>query len=670
MKIHAALIAVLAAAFGFTPLMAALPVQIIAQVGDPVPGITDATFSNLGIPSANANGDLVFHATITGIGVTGANNEVIVSRIGGMFRLEARTGDASPVAVGGLITDLADNPVISSTGQIPYRYADTASLGNFGLATVGGAPGGGDDRAIFHSGSAIAGTPFTATTEGIGDDPNLLVDGNGAGFVVDLVNTGQAGQFQGLFTVDLTTGEARLVAATGGNAPAPFTGTFAPPTFLQPTFDVVTVGPDGQLVFTGITTTGGSDNLESFFAFDPSNDSVKVLVAGGQRAPGTRSGRGFDDFGTVVGFGGSDVVFDAPLIMINTGQPTLNFEVGLFQVNAAQPGKPVLKARRDTAAAGPPRGTVYSFFSSVAVGARRTTAFVAELFKRPNGITPPADRAVFACPSGKKPVRLFTGGGLADGLEDGVTIQNPNVTANSPLVVSPGGNQILTPVELSDGDDAIIGTTFTTRGKPVNTVVLRTRVATDSGVGPLSSLTAFDSAVTPLNDGRLVFNGDIGGEESILIGDPPVKPAPNFQPDLICRIPGTGGDNVYENKAKVQRYKGSAPYNQVTDYGMTLQNDGTVDDTIRLSGDPKARFFKWFIAGPPEVEITANVLSKAGRDFTLKPGETVALILRTERANIEVAPKPKKASITFKAVSQGDRKKADQQNIEITYSAP
>lgn len=652
------------------PLPNALPVEVVAQVGGAVPGIADATFTNLGPASANANGDLVFHATIAGTGITAANNQVIVSRIDGMLRVDARTGDASPVTLGGLITDLGTDPAISSTGEITYRYADTTSVGLSGLAAVGGGAGAGDDVLIWNNGDGIDDTPFSAVPEGIGTDPDIVVNGDFVGFVVDLEHSGNSDPFQGLFTFDIVN-EQRVLVAVTGDSPNATLGSYAPPTLFQPTFDVVTISPDGQIIFVGVTNPpGGSDTLESFFAYDPSNNTTRALVTTGQRAPGTRPGRGFDDFGSVAGFGGTDVIFDSPLLIINTGEPTPNFEAGLFHTNAAQPGKPVLKALRDRAAAGPPRGTVYSFFSSVTAGASRTSAFVAELFKRPNGINPPADRAVFACPSGKKPVRLFTGGGIAIGLEDGVTIQNPNVTDNSPLVVSPGGNQILTPVQLSDGDDALIGTTFPPRGRPINNVLIRDGITVDTGDGN-DTLVSFTPPAIPLNDGRIVFNGGLQGDgKSILIGDPPVKPVPNYQPDLICRIPGTGGDNVYERKAKVQKYKATTNYNLVTDYGITLQNDGTVDDTIRLSGDRDARFFKWFIAGPPEVEITADVLGRTGRDFMLKPGETVSLILRTERANFEVNPKPKTSKITFKAVSQGDTKKVDQQNLVVTYTAP
>lgn len=670
MKIRTSIVAACVAAFCFTPSSAAtviVPVQPVVSVGDPVSGIDGATIAELGPVSANANGEMVFRARIVGTGIDTTNDYVIIAGTPGNLTVKARTGDVSPTgALGATITALANNPVITFAGLVTYSAQDGTTGGEFFLAHCGGnrvTPG---SVASWAPGQVVPGTPFVATAGGIGDPDgqDVVVNGDFVAFSADLGQTGVAGDFEGVFVFDSVNVNLRIVAATGQESLA---GPFSAPA-IGSAFDVVTVSPDGGVIFLGKTNDGTND-LESFFAYDPGTDSLSVLVSTGNRPPATRPGRGYSRFGTYDGFGGTDVTFDSELFITATGQPTPNFEVVLGGVSAARPGKPTTKAQRDRAAAGPPGGTVYSFFSAVFQGALRTAAFQAELFKRPNGINPPADQAVFACPNGKRPVRLFTGGGGIASLGE-ITIQKPNITPNSPLMIGPGGNQILTPVELSDGKNAIINTVIPKRGRPQSDVLIHDGITVNTGSGE-DIVTSFERLLIPLNDGRFVAELELlTSGPGIFIGDPPLKPVPAFQPDLICRIPGTGGDNVYEIKAKVQKYTAATKYNMVTDYGITLENDGTADDTIRLTADRNARFFKWFIAGPPEVEITTNVLSKSGRDFTLKPGERVSLILRTERQNFEVAPKSKKAKITFKAVSQSDKTKVDQQSVEVTYSAP
>ncbi len=70
------------------------PVTLIAQVGDEVPGVAGATFKTFSDPLINADGKIAFLATITGSGVSGANDGVLVTNAftGGTLTVAAREG--------------------------------------------------------------------------------------------------------------------------------------------------------------------------------------------------------------------------------------------------------------------------------------------------------------------------------------------------------------------------------------------------------------------------------------------------------------------------------------------------------------------------------------------------------------------------------------------------
>ena len=70
--------------------------QIVAKVGDPVPGIIGATFTNFDTPVINNEGTVAFKAAFTGGGATSATNDAIFAGPPNAPVLWLRKGD--PVA--------------------------------------------------------------------------------------------------------------------------------------------------------------------------------------------------------------------------------------------------------------------------------------------------------------------------------------------------------------------------------------------------------------------------------------------------------------------------------------------------------------------------------------------------------------------------------------------
>lgn len=87
---------------------------LIAKIGDPVPGISGATFRSFRDPVINEDGAVAFQASIGGITTTGpvtlADNQVLVTNAfpGGALTVVARTGAASGEADGSLLRSFVD----------------------------------------------------------------------------------------------------------------------------------------------------------------------------------------------------------------------------------------------------------------------------------------------------------------------------------------------------------------------------------------------------------------------------------------------------------------------------------------------------------------------------------------------------------------------------------
>ena len=79
------------------PLLAQVPVTLVAREGDPAPGAGDGVvFENLFAPSINNANEVLFAAVLSGTGVASDNKDGIWTGPPGNLQLLARDGDPAP----------------------------------------------------------------------------------------------------------------------------------------------------------------------------------------------------------------------------------------------------------------------------------------------------------------------------------------------------------------------------------------------------------------------------------------------------------------------------------------------------------------------------------------------------------------------------------------------
>ena len=112
--------------------------QLVARAGNAAPGAgAGVNYSFLDTPALNDAGLVAYRAGLTGTGVTGANRDAIFA--GGLAapQLVARTGDAAPGAGAGVNYSSFSTPVLSDAGQVAYLTTLTGTgvtdANDFGL---------------------------------------------------------------------------------------------------------------------------------------------------------------------------------------------------------------------------------------------------------------------------------------------------------------------------------------------------------------------------------------------------------------------------------------------------------------------------------------------------------------------------------------------------------
>ncbi|MEO0993584.1 MAG: choice-of-anchor tandem repeat NxxGxxAF-containing protein, partial [Pseudomonadota bacterium] len=89
--------------------------SVIARTGEAAPGTGGAEFSGFSRPVLNNAGEVAFRGTLTGSGVTGANNEGLFTSSG----LVVREGDAAP-GTGGAVFAGFGAPSLNDMGEILF----------------------------------------------------------------------------------------------------------------------------------------------------------------------------------------------------------------------------------------------------------------------------------------------------------------------------------------------------------------------------------------------------------------------------------------------------------------------------------------------------------------------------------------------------------------------
>ena len=103
----------------FASAAGAATFQIVAETGTVAPGTGGETFVEFGVPALNDAGETAFYATLTGPGVTGANDSGIFTSAG----LVAREGDVLPGTGGRTFVPGSFFTALNNAGETAFRGA-------------------------------------------------------------------------------------------------------------------------------------------------------------------------------------------------------------------------------------------------------------------------------------------------------------------------------------------------------------------------------------------------------------------------------------------------------------------------------------------------------------------------------------------------------------------
>lgn len=98
-----------------------VPIDLVAHHGDPVPGIPGVTFDLFALPLIDAQGNVLFRASMSGPGIDDSNDVAIWVGQPGALQMVARDGDRAPGMPQGVIyADVNYFAVVSETGWIAF----------------------------------------------------------------------------------------------------------------------------------------------------------------------------------------------------------------------------------------------------------------------------------------------------------------------------------------------------------------------------------------------------------------------------------------------------------------------------------------------------------------------------------------------------------------------
>ncbi len=355
--------------------------SVIARVGDAVPslepGVSFRGFGPFGGPVLNDAGQIAFLANLMGTGIDASNDGGYFLQSGGRQALVARTGmpilDIESNVNFGFLYPIA----LNDSGQMTFH----ASLSGAGVDDT-------NDRGIFsatpdalrliaRTGDAVPGAGLGVIFDGL-DSPTISDAGQTAfrffvsGTAVDSAsNRGFFAEFNG---------SLRLLVRRGDSVPTEMPGA----TFT----DITRIARNslGQTAFHGFFT--GSDSLQRGI-FIETDDSLKLLVRGGEAAPGTEPGVNLSGFSTSLSISNAGEVAFVGFL----SGTTVDFDnrEGIFTILG---DKFELVARTGNAAPNTELGVEFIDFTSPALNDLGQVAFLAQLTG--NGVDSTNDRGIFA----------------------------------------------------------------------------------------------------------------------------------------------------------------------------------------------------------------------------------------------------------------------------------
>ncbi len=352
----------------------------VALSGDPAPGApTGVVFDGFVTPVINASGTIAFRATLSGTGVSSANDAGIWAGQPGLLQGVAREGDAAADTFNSevyadLLTPTGFNLVLNDAGEVGFLgVLDGPSVSVFDEDAVWvGAPG---SLQILARGSDFApGTPDLSFFS-ISVNPRLNNSGR-AGFASSLIGDGvTSANNSGLWSGAV--GSVALVAREGdagvGGAPGQLYG--------NPT--VLSMSDSGAIVFRGSFTGPGVTPSTSAAIWSGLPGSLALAARAGNAAPGTPAGVVFDSFGFLFPAINADdeIAFYGELA--GPGVTALN-DRGVW---AGKPGLITLRSRAGDPVVGGLVGEILTNFTAPVVNAASEVAFSAATFVSPIGRT-------------------------------------------------------------------------------------------------------------------------------------------------------------------------------------------------------------------------------------------------------------------------------------------
>lgn len=161
---------------------------LVAREGDPAPGAAGASYNVISAPLFT-EGVVVFTATLTGAGVTSANNQGLFVGTADSIRLVARTGN-TPNSALGLRLALINDPVVNERGSVAFRALVQGPDVNFMNDTCVYSVEAGAPRLILREGTPM---PQFGPNAAIGDLASGPISINAAGQVQAVTSLSGAG---------------------------------------------------------------------------------------------------------------------------------------------------------------------------------------------------------------------------------------------------------------------------------------------------------------------------------------------------------------------------------------------------------------------------------------------------------------------------------------------
>lgn len=659
---------------------AAITLTTVLKTGDTAPGFSDLTIADVGMPVINNAGDVAFRVTLSGTGVTTQTDTAIYSGHPGALVPAVREGDT---AFGGtaLFGPFDDRLILTDTGEVLF----SGSLTGPGITTANdrflahGFTGG--PFLVAQEGDAIPNTTLQITGSGLdipGNGPEFFAQDDGqVAFGTKLSDSLAPGvTADAILAFDPTSG---LLVIVKTNDVAPGTlGTFAQTGFFGTPVDPVGFGPDGALIFEG----SGTDGTTSFNGiFDSLGGGAPITARRvlNEKAVGLKKNRGIAEFNFPSSSPGGLVIFSGSLNDTKAGVPLFN-EIAQFVDKGPGSTATAIAVRDKPSGSG--GGQVFSDFLGCSINQDGDSIFEAALFKRPNGLNPPFDQGTFEVTNTKRRPLLLAGNIIS--MEDGTDLRPASRTFLNPSVadqftifgtfieagVNPPPSAVNAIVNVDDSGKKTVRTVVAIEGK---------EVATTTGTETVTSIPTPTVPHGSAGQARIVNHSAAtvaklvtGATAGIYVLPSPRPPQPVYQPDIIYNAAKKIGDDVHQASPAAPQTPAVTMTNNIEEtYIFTVQNDGNIADTIAFSSsDPKNQFtYKWFSVpdAGADVEITDAVLG-AGQTFSLAPGESVKLKLKVNF--VEIRARKGTAKIKMKAVSTVDPKKAKDTFLFTVTSNP